>query len=230
MITRKPVKLNSKERKILEYLISKGAGKTRKMKRCRTLLLAGKRKTDTQIIESLSVAAPIPMKQGRVQRQDYHYRRNGICCIMTAFEPLAGRRIIEVKRRRTKKDYGHFMKKLQATYPDAEKIILVQDNLNTHNSSSFSEAFPPENAFRLSQRFQMVYTPKKASWLNMAEIHISALSKQCLDPRLGDVNILSKEAHAWANDRNHQKVTVKWQFTKNDARRKLDRYYQNVRN
>lgn len=176
-----------------------------------------------------NVVAPIPMKPGRVQRQDYHYRRNGTCCIMTAFEPLAGTRIIEVKERRTKKDYAHFMKKLAAAYPDAEKIILVQDNLNTHNPSSFYETFPPEDAFRLSQRFQMVYTPKKASWLNMAEIDISALSKQCLDRRLGDVKTLSKQVHAWANERNHQKGTVKWQFTKNDAREKLDRHYQTIR-
>ena len=176
------------------------------------------------------VVAPIPMKQGRAERQDYHYRRNGTCCIMIAFEPLAGTRIIEVKEQRTKKDYAHFMKKLQAAYPDAEKIILVQDNLNTHNPSSFYETFPTETAFRLSQRFQMAYTPKKASWLNMAEIDLSALSKQCLDRRLGDVNDLSKQVHAWANERNHQKVTVKWQFTKNNAREKLDRHYQNVRN
>jgi transposase len=176
------------------------------------------------------VVAPIPMKPGRAERQDYHYRRNGTCCIMIAFEPLAGTRIIEVKQRRTKKDYAHFMKKLQAAYPDAEKIILVQDNLNTHNPSSFYETFPSETAFRLSQRFQMVYTPKKASWLNMAEIDLSALSKQCLDRRIGDVKTLSKEVHAWANERNHHKVTVKWQFTKNDAREKLDRHYHGIRN
>ena len=176
------------------------------------------------------VVTPIPMKPGRAERQDYHYRRNGTCCIMIAFEPLAGTRIIEVKERRTKKDYAHFMKKLQAAYPDAEKIILVQDNLNTHNPSSFYETFPAEYAFRLSQRFQMAYTPKKASWLNMAEIDLSALSKQCLGRRIGDVKTLAKEAHAWANERNHQKVTVKWQFTKNHAREKLDRHYHSIRN
>lgn len=176
------------------------------------------------------VVAPIPMKPGRAERQDYHYRRNGTCCIMIAFEPLAGTRIIEVKQRRTKKDYAHFMKKLQAAYPDAEKIILVQDNLNTHNPSSFYETFPSETAFRLSQRLQMVYTPKKASWLNMAEIDLSALSKQCLDRRIGDVKTLSKEVHAWANERNHHNATVKWQFTKNHAREKLDRHYHSIRN
>ena len=149
---------------------------------------------------------------------------------MIAFEPLAGTRIIEVKQRRTKKDYAHFMKKLQAAYPDAEKIILVQDNLNTHNPSSFYETFPSETAFRLSQRLQMVYTPKKASWLNMAEIDLSALSKQCLDRRIGDVKTLSKEVHAWANERNHHNATVKWQFTKNHAREKLDRHYHSIRN
>lgn len=176
------------------------------------------------------VVAPIPMKPGRVQRQDYHYKRNGTCCIMTALEPLAGTRIIEVKERRTKKDYAHFMENLEKAYPDAEKIILVQDNLNTHNPSSFYEAFPPEKAFCLSQRFQMVYTPKKASWLNIAEIELSALSKQCLDRRIDGIKTLSKEVYAWSDQRNRQKATVNWQFTKNDAREKLNRHYHIIIN
>jgi len=175
------------------------------------------------------VLAPIPMKPGCIKRQDYHYKRNGTCCIMTAFEPLAGKRVIEVKKRRTKKDYALFMKKVEKAYPESERIILVQDNLNTHNPSSFYETFSPEDAFCLSQRFQMVYTPKKASWLNMAEIELSVLSKQCLDRRLGDITTLSKEAYAWAKQRNCQKATVSWQFTKNDARKKLNRHYHTIR-
>ena len=109
-------------------------------------------------------------------------------------------------------------------------IVRVQDNLNTHNPSSFYETFSAETAFRLSQRFHMLYTPKKASWLNMAEIELSALSKQCLDRRIGDMMTLSKEVQAWADDRNQKKATVNWQFTKNDARTKLDRHYKGIKN
>ena len=143
------------------------------------------------------VMVPMPMKPGRVQRQDYHYKRKGTCCVMIAFEPLAGRRIVDIRIRKTKKDYARFMKKLERAYQKAEKIILIQDNLNTHNPSSFYETFSPESAFRLSQRFQMVYTPKKASWLNMVEIELSVLSKQCLDRRLGDIRTLSREVYSW---------------------------------
>lgn len=180
-----------------------------------------------QLIDN--VLAPIPMKPGRVQRQDHHYKRNGTCVVMMAFEPLAGRRIVDVRERKTKKDYAKFMKKLEQAYPESEKIILVQDNLNTHNPSSFYETFSPKGAFRLSQRFQVVYTPKKASWLNMAEIELSALSKQCLDRRIGDVKTLSKEVHACVEQRNRQKATVSWQFTKNDARDKFGRFYHSIR-
>ena len=176
-----------------------------------------------------AVLAPIPMEPGRVQRQDHHYKRNGTCCVMIAFEPLAGKRIVEVKERKTKKDYAKFMRKVEQAYPKAEKIILVQDNLNTHNPSSFYETFSPKSAFRLSQRFQMVYTPKKASWLNMAEIELSALSKQCLDRRIGDIKTFSKEVYAWVGQRNRQKATVSWQFTKNDARDKFGRFYHSIR-
>jgi len=176
------------------------------------------------------VIMPISMKSGQIQRQDYHYKRNGTCCVMMAVEPLAGKRIVEVKERKTKKDYALFMKKVEKAYRKAEKIILVQDNLNTHNPSSFYETFSPETAFALSQRFQMVYTPKKASWLNMAEIELSALSKQCLDRRIGKIKTLSKEVDAWAKQRDRQKATVSWQFTKNKARDKLNRHYCNIKN
>ena len=176
------------------------------------------------------VVQPIPMKPGCVQLQDNHYKRNGTCCIMIAFEPLAGRRIIEVKKRRTKKDYALFMKKVERAYLKAEKIILVQDNLNTHNPSSFYETFSAQEAFNLSQRFQMIYTPKKASWLNMAEIELSAISKQCLSRRIGNIKIFSDEVCAWTRQRNRQKATVSWQFTKNKAREKLNRHYNIVKN
>jgi hypothetical protein len=170
------------------------------------------------------------MKPGQAQRQDHHYKRNGTCVVMMAFEPLAGKRIVDVRERKTKKDYAKFMRRVEQAYPKAEKIILVQDNLNTQTPSSFYETFLPRDAFRLSQRFQMVYTPKKASWLNMAEIELSALSKQCLDRRLGDIKTLTKEVYAWVGQRNHQKATVSWQFTKNDAREKFNKFYQNIKN
>ena len=176
------------------------------------------------------VVAPIPMKPGRVCRHDYEYTRNGTCVVFIAFEPLTGKRIVDIRERRTKKDYGQFMKRLVQAYPRAQKIILVQDNLNTHNPSSFYETFPPEKAFRLSQRFQMVHTPKKASWLNMAEIELAALTKQCLDRRIDTMKHLSKEVCTWAKDRNRRKVTVSWQFTKNVARQKFDRHYHTIRN
>ena len=176
------------------------------------------------------VVMPIAMKSGKVQRQDYHYKRNGTCCVMMAVEPLAGKRIVEVRKRRTKKDYASFMKRVEKAYRGAEKIILVQDNLNTHNPSSFYETFAPQNAFRLSQCFQMVYTPKKASWLNMAEIELSSLSKQCLDRRIGDIETFSKEVYAWAEQRDRRKATISWQFTKNSAREKLNRHYRSIRN
>jgi len=175
------------------------------------------------------IVMPIPMTSGKVERQDYHYQRNGTCCVLIAVEPLSGKRIVEVTEQKTKKDYARFMKKVAKEYRHAEKIILVQDNLNTHNPSSFYETFAPQEAFDLSQRFQMAYTPKKASWLNMAEIELSALSKQCLDRRIGDIVTFSKEVMAWAKQRNRQKATISWQFTKNDARDKLGRFYRDVR-
>ena len=147
-----------------------------------------------------------------------------------AVEPLAGRRIITVTERRTKKDYAEFMKALAASYPAAEKIVLVQDNLNTHNPSSFYEAFPAAEAFALAQRFEMIYTPKKASWLNMAEIELSALSKQCLDRRIAEMKTLATQVGSWTKQRNRLKAGISWNFTKNDARNKLSRLYDTINN
>jgi hypothetical protein len=176
------------------------------------------------------VLAPLPMKPGRVKRQDYHYKRHGTCAVLMAIEPLAGRRIVKVTEQKTKKDYAEFMKDLASHYPDADKIVLVQDNLNTHNPSSFYEVFDAPEAFALSQRFEMVYTPKKASWLNMAEIELSALSKQCLDRRISQMRILTKEVTAWSRKRNHLQTKITWQFTKSNARAKLSRFYDYIRN
>jgi len=176
------------------------------------------------------ILVPIPMKPGSPKREDYHYQRNGTCVVFIALEPLAGRRIVEIREQKTKKDYGEFMKKLaHEDYKGADKIVLVQDNLNTHNPSSFYENFSAQEAFELSQCFEMVYTPKKASWLNMAEIELSALSKQCLDRRIADLPTLAKEIYPWAETRNKNKITITWQFTKNKARDKLCRFYNTIR-
>jgi hypothetical protein len=176
------------------------------------------------------VLMPIPMKPGRVERQDYEYERNGTCVVLMAVEPLAGCRISKVTAQRTKKDYAIFMRSLAASYPDAEKIVLIQDNLNTHNPSSFYETFPAAEAFALAQRFEMVYTPKKASWLNMAEIELSALSKQCLDRRIAEMQTLAAEVNSWAKRRNRLKAGISWNFTKSDARNKLSRFYDTISN
>ena len=174
------------------------------------------------------ILAPLPMKPGKVQREDYHYERNGTCCVFMAVEPLAGRRIVKVTERKTKRDYAQFMKELQEEYSEAEKIIIVQDNLNTHSPSSFYEVFSAQEAFELSQRFEMVYTPKKASWSNMAEIELSILSKQCLDRRIGSRETLTAEVIPWVQRRNQQKATITWSFSKNKARNKLSRHYESV--
>lgn len=177
-----------------------------------------------------NILMPIPMKPGRVERRDYHYKRYGTCTVFMAVEPLGGHRIVKVTKRKTKKDYAKFMKKLASRYPDADKIVLVQDNLNTHNPSSFYEIFDAPEAFALSQRFEMVYTPKKASWLNMAEIELSALSKQCLDRRIAQKRLLSREVMAWSAKRNRFRAKITWQFTKNKARQKLNRIYETIKN
>lgn len=169
---------------------------------------------------------PLPMKPGRTKREDYEYERKGTCCAFVAFEPLAGWRFIKIKKRRTKVDYAEFLKELvDEYYPEAEYIRVVQDNLNTHSNGSFYEAFPAEEAFRLSRKFEYHYTPKKASWLNMAEIEISALSKQCIDRRIPSIDKLEKEILAWERWRNKSGKTVNWKFTKNDARIKLKKFY-----
>jgi hypothetical protein len=171
---------------------------------------------------------PIPIKPGSPKKEHYEYVRNGTCCIFLAFEPLAGKRLICVKEHRTKVDYADFMKMLADQYPEAESIRLVQDNLNTHTVGSFYEALPPDDAFQLAKRFECHYTPKKGSWLNMAEIELSAISKQCLDRRIANIKKLANEVRAWEQERNAIGATVKWRFNKDNARKKLHRHYLNV--
>lgn len=168
---------------------------------------------------------PIPMKSGSPKREHYEYVRNGTCCIFIAFEPQAGKRMVGVKTHRTKVDYANFMKELAEQYPHAESIRLVQDNLNTHTAGSFYAALNPDEAFELAKRFEFHFTPKKGSWLNMAEIELSALSKQCLDRRIETLEKLAAEVDSWEQERNAAKATVRWKFNKNDARIKLQRHY-----
>jgi len=176
------------------------------------------------------VLVPIPMEPGKSKREDYHYERNGTCCVLMTVEPLTGKRVVKVTQQKTKKDYTEFMKVVENQYSNAEKIIVVQDNLNTHNPSSFYENLDAPDAFTITQRFEMVYTPKKASWLNMVEIDFSALSKQCLNRRIGDIKTLAKEVYAWAKERNRLKVKIHWQFSKNKARDKFSRFYNKIIN
>ncbi len=177
-----------------------------------------------------NVVADIPMKPGSPRKQDNEYKREGTCCILIAFEPKTGKRFIQVKEHRTKKDYALFMKDLAGYYPEAEYLKLILDNLNTHTSASFYEVFLPQQAFELMNKFEYHYTPIKGSWLNMVEIEISALSRQCLNRRIGDIKTLAKEVSAWEQERNKNRATVQWEFSKEKAREKLRRHYLNAQN
>ena len=173
---------------------------------------------------------PLPMRPGSPRKEDYEYRRKGTCCVMVAVEPLRGKRRVRVFRHRTKKEYARFMKELaQKCYPHAQCICLVQDNLNTHSAGSFYEAFAPEEAHRLMNKFEFHYTPKKASWLNMAEIELAALTKQCLDRRIADQQTLTRELRSWEQERNRNRTTISWRFTTNQARQTMARHYTNIK-
>jgi hypothetical protein len=167
---------------------------------------------------------PIPAKPGRPARVDYEYERNGTANIFMLFAPLEGWRHIEVTDRHTAVDYARLLKELSDIwFPDAPKIVLVQDNLNTHKPASLYEAFPPREARRLVQRFEWHYTPKHGSWLNMAEGELSVVSGQCLNRRIPDKQTLTNEIAAWEQDRNKKHTKADWQFTTADARVKLKR-------
>jgi len=176
------------------------------------------------------VLVPIPMKAGSPKRTDHEYERKGTCNVFISFEPLTGWRYIEVRERRTKKDYAEFMEEVSEKYPEADVMRVVQDNLNTHTAGSFYERFDAQKAWHLKNRFEFHYTPKKGSWLNMVEIELSALARQCLDRRIGDIETLGGEAKAWEAERNEKKVKVEWRFTTNDARTKLERHYNITKN
>lgn len=177
-----------------------------------------------QLIEE--VRHPINMKPGQEERFDTEYKRNGVANIFMAFEPLAGKRLVKVTEQRTKVDFAHFVKILvDDHYSKAKTIVIVMDNLNTHTKASLYEAFEPEEAKRLADRLEIRYTPKHGSWLNMAEIELSHLSRQCLDRRIESQEILENETTAWMNERNSRKTTMNWRFSVEDARIKLKRLY-----
>jgi transposase len=168
----------------------------------------------------------LPVEPGQAQRQDYEYKRNGTLNLFMAVEPLIGKRSVSVTDRRTKQDFAEFLRYLSdEVYPQAETIILVTDNLNTHSPAGLYERFEPAEARRLAQRFEWHYTPEHGSWLNMAEIELSVLSRQCLARRIPDKQTLVTEIAAWEQDRNDVKVQIDWQFTTEDARIKLKRLY-----
>jgi hypothetical protein len=172
---------------------------------------------------------PLPAKPGQPERFDYEYQRNGTRNLFVFFQPLAAWRHVRVTERRTKIDFAHCMQYLvDERFPEADKILLVQDNLNTHTPASLYEAFEPAEAKRISNRLEFHYTPKHGSWLNMVEIEIGILCEQCLDDRIPDEDTLRREIAAWEAARNEQQATIDWSFGTADARIKLKRLYPNI--
>jgi hypothetical protein len=172
---------------------------------------------------------PVPAAPGRPAREDYEYVRNGTANVFMISQPLAGTRHVEVTQRRTAVDFANVLKLIaDDLYEDAQKIVLVMDNLNTHKLSSLYQAFEPAEARRLWERFEVHHTPKHGSWLNIAEIELSVLSRQCLDQRFADQEELTKAVDAWLIDRNERGVGVNWQFTTKDARIKLKHLYPSL--
>lgn len=168
---------------------------------------------------------PIPCSTGKPARYDYEYRRCGSCNIFLACEPLAGKRMVKITDRRTKQDWAQFLQDIAKEYSQADIITLIMDNLNTHMPGSLYDSYPPEIAKELWNRFEFVYTPKHGSWLNMAEIELSVLTRQCLDRRIENIEVIRQEVQAWEQSRNNKISKVNWQFTTEDARIKLSRLY-----
>jgi len=172
---------------------------------------------------------PVPALPGQTAKYDYEYRRCGMCNIFIVCEPLAGTRTVKVTERKTKLDWAYLVEEIADQNESAEKITLVMDNLNTHNPGSLYEAFPPNKAKALWERFEFVYTPKHGSWLNIAEIELNVLTGQCLNRRIDDINIIRNEVTAWQKYRNNKNAKVDWQFTTEDARIKLSRLYPTLK-
>jgi hypothetical protein len=175
------------------------------------------------------VHAPIAPAPGHGQIIDHEYVRNGVAEIFLEVEPLAGRRHVAITERRTRQDWAGFIKgMLEERYPQATKVRLVMDNLNTHSTASLYETFSPEEANRLARRLEIHYTPKHGSWLNIAEIELSTLSSQCLNRRIPDIQQMRTQTAAWELHRNNRQATIDWRFTTEDARIKLKRIYPNL--
>jgi hypothetical protein len=171
---------------------------------------------------------PVPMQSGKVRKQHYSYEKLGSCALLAAIEPLTGQRFAQVHPRRTKLEYTLFCQALAAQYPEAVKLRLVQDNLNTHNASAFYEHLPAEEAFALAQRFEFIYTPKSASWLNMIECEFSVVARLCLRRRIPTIELLSSEVLALLEERSRKQIKIKWQFSVQAARTKLNTHYTRV--
>ena len=168
---------------------------------------------------------PLALQTGKVRKEHYAYEKLGSCALLAAIEPLTGQRVAQVQVRRTKREYALFCQALAAAYPEAIKIRLVQDNLNTHDTSAFYENLPADEAFALAERFEFYFTPKSASWLNMIEIEFSALTRLCLDRRIPSMDRLEREVLALISERDSKKIKINWQFSIQSARTKLNSHY-----
>jgi hypothetical protein len=171
---------------------------------------------------------PLIMRSGRVRKEHYAYEKLGSCALLAAIEPLTGQRLAQVHPQRTKREYALFCQALAAKYPNAIKIRMVQDNLNTHDASAFYENLPADEAFALAERFEFYFTPKSASWLNMIEIEFSALSRQCLNRRIPTIQKLEQEILTLVAERTAQQIQIDWQFSIQSARSKLNSHYTTV--
>ena len=179
-----------------------------------------------QLIEDVNIEVIEPGKEARV---DYEYIRHGVANIFMANEPLKGRRTVEITEQKTKEDWAEFIQKIaDETYPDAKKITLVMDNYNTHTLGAFYKVFQPEEAKRLIDRFEFVFTPKHGSWLNPAEIELHVLSGQCLNRHISTIEKMKEEVKAWQESRNNKNAKINWQFTTKDARIKLKKLYPSL--
>ena len=183
--------------------------------------------TSKQLLKEVRV--PIPPQPGKPEQYDWEYERNGVCNLFMFVEPLAGKRYVDVTQHRKSTDWAFQIKRLlDVYYPDAEKIVLVMDNLNTHSGASLYKTFPPQEARRLLDRLEIHYTPKHGSWLNMAEIELQVLTQQCLSRRIPDRQVLEREVRAWQQHRDNKNSRIDWQFRTDDARLKLKRLYPSV--
>jgi hypothetical protein len=183
--------------------------------------------TSKQLIGETRI--PVLASPGQPARYDYEYKRNGVANLFMIFEPLVGKRHVKVTQRRTKIDWAYCVREMvDQIYPDAEQIVLVMDNLNTHNKSSLYEAFEPAEAKRIADKLEIHYTPKHGSWLDMAEIELGILARQCLSRRIDNMEKLKDEVAAWQITRNTAEAKVNWRFTTEDARIKLKKLYPSI--